>query len=289
MYSLFIPYHEVTSDTPDPGSSGPGGSCPSSIIYCLRNPCQLCAGVTGGGSATPVYPSTIEELIAYLTDPSPQNIVIERTFDFVGSEGTKTYSACNAYACSPSEGGQALLNTLDGCGSLATYEVTLDAAGVEGINVASDKTLVGLGINTVLNGKGLRFVGVSNIIIQNIEITNLNPQYVWGGDAFVFSDTDLIWIDRVTTSSLGRQHYSFGQSSDNGVTISNSFINGVTEHSATCDGHTYWGLELVGSSDQITFYSKSLRKISLQDTRDQKQPMAIKKIMSTIPPVAAAL
>jgi pectin lyase len=70
--------------------------------------------------------------------------------------------------------------------------VTLDAAGVEGINVASDKTLLGLDVNTVLNGKGLRFVGVSNIIIQNIEITNLNPQYVWGGDAFVFSDTDLI-------------------------------------------------------------------------------------------------
>jgi pectin lyase len=131
-------------------------------------------------------------LIAYLTDPSPQNIVIEGTFDFVGSEGTKTYSACKAYACSPSEGGQALLNTLGGCGSLATYEVTLDAAGVEGINVASDKTLLGLDVNTVLNGKGLRFVGVSNIIIQNIEITNLNPQYVWGGDAFVFSDTDLI-------------------------------------------------------------------------------------------------
>jgi pectin lyase len=126
--------------------------------------------------------------------------------------------------------------------------------------------LVGLGTNTVLNGKGLRFVDLSNIIIQNIEITNLNPQYVWGGDAFVFSDTDLIWIDHVTTSSLGRQHYSFGQSSDNGVTISNSFINGATEHSATCDGHTYWGLELVGSSDQITFYSKSSRKISLQDT-----------------------
>ncbi|OJJ76723.1 hypothetical protein ASPBRDRAFT_117133 [Aspergillus brasiliensis CBS 101740] len=212
------------------------------------------AGVTGGGDATPVYPTTIDELKEYLTSSSPQNIVIEGTFDFVGSEGTETLQACNIYDCTPDNGGQALLNTLSGCGDTSTYDVTIDVAGVEGINVASDKTLVGKGTDAVLNGKGLRFVGVSNIIIQNIEITNLNPKYVWGGDALVFSDTNQIWIDHVTTSSLGRQHYSFGEESDNAITISNSFINGKTDYSATCDGHTYWGLELVGSSDLITFY-----------------------------------
>ncbi|GCB18967.1 probable pectin lyase E [Aspergillus awamori] len=212
------------------------------------------AGVTGGGDATPVYPTTIDELKEYLTSSSPQNIVIEGTFDFVGSEGTKTYQACNIYDCTPDNGGQAILNTLGGCGDTSTYDVTIDVAGYQGINVASDKTLVGKGTGAVLNGKGLRFVGVSNIIIQNIEITNLNPKYVWGGDALTFSDTNQIWIDHVTTSSLGRQHYSFGQESDNAITISNSFINGKTDYSATCDGHTYWGLELVGSSDQITFY-----------------------------------
>ncbi|GKZ17806.1 hypothetical protein AbraIFM66951_001068 [Aspergillus brasiliensis] len=212
------------------------------------------AGVTGGGDATPVYPTTIDELKEYLTSSSPRNIVIEGTFDFVGSEGTETLQACNIYDCTPDNGGQALLNTLSGCGDTSTYNVTVDVAGVEGINVASDKTLVGKGTDAVLNGKGLRFVGVSNIIIQNIEITNLNPKYVWGGDALVFSDTNQIWIDHVTTSSLGRQHYSFGEESDNAITISNSFINGKTDYSATCDGHTYWGLELVGSSDLITFY-----------------------------------
>ncbi|KAH8705431.1 polysaccharide lyase family 1 protein [Talaromyces proteolyticus] len=211
------------------------------------------SGATGGGSAATVYPTTIAELKEYLTSSEPQNIVISGTFDFVGSEGTSTYSACNVYACTPSSGGQALLNTLGGCGSLSTYSVKLDTAAITGIPVKSDKTLVGRD-NAVLNGKGLRFAGVSNIIIQNIEITNLNPEYVWGGDAFVFSDTSNIWIDHVTTSSLGRQHYSFGQSASDGITISNSFINGKTGHSASCDGHTYWGLELVGSSDQITFY-----------------------------------
>lgn len=229
-------------------------SAQSSIV--TGTPIGFASGVTGGGDAAAVYPTTIDELITYLTDPSPQNIVIEGTFDFVGSEGTATYPACDAYSCTPDNGGQALLNTLEGCGSSTLYDVTLDAAGMEGINVASDKTLVGLGTDTVLNGKGLRFVGVSNIIVQNIAITNLNPQYVWGGDAIVFSDTSTIWVDHVTTSSLGRQHYSFGQESDEAITISNSYIDGQTDYSATCDGHTYWTLELVGSGDRITFYRK---------------------------------
>lgn len=149
-------------------------------------------GVTGGGTAATVYPTTIAELKTYLTSSSPQNIVISGAFNFAGSEGTSTYEACNTYTCTPADGGQALLNTLGGCSGYTTYDVTLDTAAYEGINVASDKTLVGTGTNTVLNGKGLRFVGVSNIIIQNIEITNLNPEYVWGGDAIVFSKTSQI-------------------------------------------------------------------------------------------------
>jgi pectin lyase len=47
---------------------------------------------------------------------------------------------------------------------------------MEGITVASNKTLIGEGSSGVLRGKGLHMInGVSNIIIQNIEITYLNP------------------------------------------------------------------------------------------------------------------
>ncbi|TGO91998.1 hypothetical protein BPOR_0013g00290 [Botrytis porri] len=223
----------------------------SSIVK--GTPMGMASAVTGGGSAAVVYSTTIEQLKAYLTSDEPQNIVISGAFNFVGSEGTTPLTACNNYPCTPSNGGQALLNTLGGCGSSPTYSVSVDTAGYQGINVKSQKTLVGKN-GATLNGKGLRFIGVSNIIIQNIAITNLNPKYVWGGDALTFSDTNNIWIDHVTTSSLGRQHYSFGTGANNAVTISNSFINGKTDHSASCDGHTYWGLELVGSGDQITFY-----------------------------------
>jgi pectin lyase len=42
-----------------------------------------------------------------------------------------------------------------------------DNAGVLGITVASDKTLLGYGSTGIIKGKGLRIVsGASNIIIQ---------------------------------------------------------------------------------------------------------------------------
>lgn len=166
-------------------------------------PIGFASSATGGGSATTVYPTTVAQLKAYLTSSDPQNIVISGTFNFAGTEGTSTYSACNAYPCAPSAGGQALLNTLGGCGSTSTYSVSIDTAAYQGINVKSDKTLVGKN-GATLNGKGLRFVGVSNIIIQNIAITNLNPQYVWGGDAISISDSKNIWIDHVTVSHIPR-------------------------------------------------------------------------------------
>ncbi|KAJ7904314.1 polysaccharide lyase family 1 protein [Mycena olivaceomarginata] len=185
-------------------------------------PVGFASGTTGGGTVAAV-------------------IVISGTFNFAGSEGTQALTACNAYACTPSNGGQALLNTLNGC-TQPTYGVTIDTAAYQGINVASDKTLVGTN-GATLNGKGLRFVNVNNIIIQNIKIQNLNPQYVWGGDAITLSGTNNIWIDHVTTSNLGRQHYFVWPHCQHG-----------TPNSATCNGHSYWGLELVGGGDFITFY-----------------------------------
>ncbi|KAJ4419807.1 hypothetical protein N0V82_004742 [Gnomoniopsis sp. IMI 355080] len=223
----------------------------SSVV--TGTPMGFAAAATGGGDVDPVYPTTIDELKTYLTSADPQVIVIDGTFNFQGSEGSTVEQACNSYSCTPEEGGQALLNTLDGCGDYALYDVTVDTAAMEGINVASDKTLVGTN-NAVLYGKGLRFVGVSNIIIQNVAITNLNPQYVWGGDALTFADCSLIWIDHVATSYLGRQHYAFGQNPDASITVSNSYLNGYTSNSATCDNHTYWAMEMVGTDDTITWY-----------------------------------
>ncbi|KAJ6479344.1 hypothetical protein DFH09DRAFT_1341704 [Mycena vulgaris] len=78
--------------------------------------------------------------------------------------------------------------------------------------IVSDKTLIGLGINIKLIGKGLRFVGGSNI---NLRTSGVEMQ----SSCLATSN---IWIDHVTISLLGRQHNSFGQGPSDLVTVSNS-------------------------------------------------------------------
>lgn len=220
-------------------------------------------GVTGGGSATAVYPTTTAELVSYLGDSSARVIYLSQTFDFTGTEGTTTETGCapwgTASAC------QLAINQNGWCDNYQadapSVSVTYDNAATLGITVKSNKSLIGVGSAGIIKGKGLRLVsGVSNIIIQNIHITDLNPQYVWGGDAITLDDVDMVWIDHVTTSLIGRQHIVLGEDASNKVTISNSFIDGRTSWSATCDGYHYWGLYFTGSNDVRPPFATKLQR-----------------------------
>ncbi|KAI9651254.1 hypothetical protein NHQ30_001292 [Ciborinia camelliae] len=213
-------------------------------------------GVTGGGSVAAVYPTTTAELVSYLGDSSPRNIVLTKTFDFRGTEGTTTASGCapwgTAAACQLAiNGGTDWCDTDEPSAPKAT--VTYDNAGILGILVGSNKSLIGQGSAGIIQGKGLRIVsGASNVIIQNIKIEEINPKYVWGGDAITINDADMVWIDRVTTYHIARQHIVLGTLASNRVTISNNYLNGLSDYSATCNGYQYWGYYFDGSSDLVT-------------------------------------
>ncbi|CAG8025610.1 unnamed protein product [Penicillium salamii] len=223
------------------------------------------SSATGGGSATPVYPSSTDELVSYLGDSEARVIVLSKTFDFTDTEGTTTTTGCQPWgtgsAC------QVAINKDDWCTNYqpdaATTSVTYNKAGMLGITVGSNKSLIGEGSKGAIKGRGLRMVsGAENVIIQNIAVTDINPQYVWGGDAITVNEADLIWIDHVTTARIGRQHYVLGTEADNRVSITNNYINGESDWSATCDGHHYWNVYLDGSSDKVTFKGNYLYKTS---------------------------
>ncbi|KAK4109244.1 polysaccharide lyase family 1 protein [Canariomyces notabilis] len=222
-------------------------------------------GVTGGGSATPVYPKTNAELVSYLGDSQARVIYLDRTFDFTGTEGTAKETGCAPWGTASNC--QTAINKNSWCDNYQPnapkVTVNYDKAGILGITVKSNKSIIGVGSKGIIKGKGLRMVsGVKNIIIQNIHITNLNPQYVWGGDAITIDNADLIWIDHVTTSLIGRQHVVLGNNASNRVTISNCKFDGNTSWSATCDGYHYWGLYFTGSNDMITFKNNYITKMS---------------------------
>ncbi|KAF3014703.1 hypothetical protein E8E14_006361 [Neopestalotiopsis sp. 37M] len=163
----------------------------TSLPSVVGSPEGFASGVTGGGDATPVYPADTDELMALLGSDEPQVIVLNRTYDFVGTEGTTTALGCAPFG-TIEEGCQMAINTLNYCGDNANVTITYDNAAGNPIYVHSNKTLIGLGSSGIIRGKGLYMTGVSNIIIQNIHITDLNAMFVWGGDALTMYGTDLL-------------------------------------------------------------------------------------------------
>ncbi|KAE8308069.1 pectin lyase fold/virulence factor [Aspergillus transmontanensis] len=80
------------------------------------------------------------------------------------------------------------------------WQSTWYTAAVTGMNVASNKPILGDGNKGIIKVKGLRFNnGVSNIIFQNVQNSDLNPEYVWG------ERSDLIWDSIVVTHRSSRQ------------------------------------------------------------------------------------
>jgi pectin lyase len=159
-------------------------------------------GTTGGGSAACAVPSSVAQLKTWLTDSIARCIVLDKEFNFKNTEGTTTATGCrpSSNKC-PGAGGQDAINSASWCtngnaGAGATsIQVKYDTAGVTPINLGSNKSIIGVGSKGVIRGKGLRMAnGAKNVIIQNIHITELNPQYIWGGDAITLDGADQVWI-----------------------------------------------------------------------------------------------
>ncbi|RBQ95471.1 hypothetical protein VDGD_07144 [Verticillium dahliae] len=209
-------------------------------------------GVTGGGSAKAVTPTSASELAKLLADDVPRTIVINKTWDFTGSKATG--SGCDRKSCSAKNGGQLYLGTLScgGSDNVAVSSIKYDKAGLEPLIVGSNKSIIGSGAG-VLNGKGLQIKkNAKNVIIQGFEIRNLNPGIVWGGDAIdLKGGNDGVWIDHMKISLVGRMfivtHYDGSR-----VTVSNSEFDGQTTTSASCNGDHYWTMMFYGKGDRVT-------------------------------------
>ncbi|KAF7948003.1 hypothetical protein EAE96_009071 [Botrytis aclada] len=208
-------------------------------------------GVSGGGSAVAAAPSDIAQLKQWLADSTPQVILINKTHNFVGTEGELTASGCYQSGCAPANGGQDYIGTIS-CTGDNKISTTYDAAGPTALDVGSSKTILGVGSAGVIAGKGLRIPATStNIIIQNVHFTNINPGHVWGGDAISLEGSRGVWIDHCKFSLIGRQmivsHFAASQ-----FTISNCEFYGTTTTSATCNANHYWTMMINGPGDLLT-------------------------------------
>ena len=75
------------------------------------------------------------------------------------------------------------------------FEGTIKTTDERDIDVASDKTIIGLGGRAVLDGIGFRADGVSNVVIRGFTIRNAHQ------DAIAFRSSHHVWVDHC---DLGR-------------------------------------------------------------------------------------
>ncbi|KAK7408460.1 hypothetical protein QQX98_009387 [Neonectria punicea] len=221
-------------------------------------------GVTGGGDATAAAPSSVEELASWLSDDTARVILIDQEYDFTGT--TATDNGCDRISCSVDNGGQLYLGDLS-CGAsddnVAVSSITYDTAGPSALPVGSNKSILSSNGQGVLKGKGLSLQsGASNVIIQGVEFTDINPGIVWGGDALDFQGgNDGVWVDHCKFSQVGRMfvvsHYTGSR-----FTLSNNDFDGTTTTSATCNGNHYWGMMFIADGDQVTLDKNYFHEMS---------------------------
>ncbi|CAE7144453.1 unnamed protein product [Rhizoctonia solani] len=163
-------------------------------VWAVGSPFGFATGTTGGNGAAQAVPTSAAQLKSWLEDNVTRNILLDRTYDFTNTEGKVTEKGCRPWSCSPNP--QLSLSGNGWCGSNPlNVDVTYNKASTSGIRVKSNKTILGKGKAGWIKGKGLLLSGVSNVIIQNIRISELNPQYVWGGDALYIDNSSKIWVD----------------------------------------------------------------------------------------------
>jgi len=232
------------------------------------SPIGFARGVTGGAGGNTVRVSTAEDLRRELcrssdgngcTDAEPRIIEIASTIDLTDTEGTATAPGCFATgvcADSATVKTEITLTVYDWqksyCSGKATTRYSYKVAGLRGLLVGSNKTIIGMGATAGLKGKGLTLQGgVSNIIVRNLSITDINEGMVWGGDALTIASAKRVWIDHDRFARIGRQFVAMGSGDGKAViddiTLSNNEFDGRSAWSARCTGRHYWNMLAYGN------------------------------------------
>ncbi|KAJ6070144.1 hypothetical protein N7499_012031 [Penicillium canescens] len=214
----------------------------------------MATGTTRGGSATPAAPSNTAQLELWLADDTPRVILIDKTFDFTSNLGTTTSAGCYQ-AYDVFHGGQDYIGTLSCSGSTMTAvsSITYNAAGASPLTVNSNKSIVGVGSKGIIQGRGLRLNGASNVIIQNVYIYNINPHRTYWSATYNnehYWTLLLIGAKDYYTFSGNYLHHLSGRAphygtSNNGATnvfhAVNNYFEDMTGHAFDIEANT-WSL-----------------------------------------------
>ncbi|UXH76425.1 right-handed parallel beta-helix repeat-containing protein [Roseateles amylovorans] len=244
------------------------------------------AGVTGGAGGEVVDVSTPAQLKSALCDryngstcidSTPRVIRVLGVIDFINTEGSTTGKAC-AYSsnnCAVNGKQEKILDWNSYCSGRQLFDLTYDTAGGTPLRVGSNKTIVGVGKNAGIKGKGFYLRdGVSNIIIRNLSLTDINDGVIWGGDAITIDGASDVWIDHNYFARIGRQMIVTGWGPADRVTISNNVLDGTTDYGHFCDGRSYWFMLLIAEGQTITIIGNKIYNSSGRSPEVGRSPWA---------------
>lgn len=235
------------------------------------------AGTTGGGQTTDIVTvHTKADLVRELcrtygstglcTDNAPRVIKLTEVIDFTGSENQEMDSVCYpGKVCTAPYKNEALI-PLDAndhrCDGLPMKTIAVDLAGKKPLVVGSNKTVLGVGANAGLKGKGLQLNTVSNVIIQNLTISDINNGIIFGGDAITITNSHHVWINHNRIANIGRQMLVSHLGATTNITISWNIFDGNNVYSPNCNGQHYFNLLMAGSPATITLSNNWFKNVS---------------------------
>jgi pectate lyase len=253
----------VTALTSGPARGiGTGSKADTTAIFRMRfyipanwsasKPYGFGSAVTGGQGGATVTVTTPSQLAAAVAGNTATVIRVSGTIDFTGSEGSISNTCCYVQQCKTGQS-EYITNGQGQCDGQSTFTCTYDKAGTTPLSVGSNKTIIGVGPNATIKGKGFILGnGVSNVIIRNLNITSINPQVVWGGDAIDLGGAKNVWIDHNHISLIARQFIVTHFNPNPNITISYNDMDGNTPYSGTCNGAHYYVYLIGGTGDTIT-------------------------------------
>jgi pectate lyase len=241
---------------------GTAGAGPKSLVTGFASTASNgLTTTTGGGNAAPNTVTTCDDLRKYLSDAQARVIEIPSGTTLDCRTAPRTQQACELQ-CSKDAATPVFWRIPVGdmtCTSLADTngDGTLDIPAGKLVNkerrevsmkVGSNKTLRGLGSGATLLGVSLSIEKQSNIIVQNLKISEINPDLVEAGDGITINESHHVWVDHCELSMIsdGYLDIRYGSSA---VTVSHNRIVGKNQY--VCGGQHHY-ISLV-SDAEVTF------------------------------------
>ena len=231
-------------------SATPSGSTSSVTGFAGVSGSDGLATTTGGAGGSTVTVTSCSALKTALASSSAMTIQIPNntTIDCKtsGTSATACTLACPSYQDDGKYTYRIPTSTIS-CADLGAVGTATVYKYDQKLPVASNKTLIGLGANSVLKGGSLVIDQVKNVIVKNLTITDINPHLIEADDGITIKNASHVLVDHVGFSKISDGHVDINDSQN--ITVSYNHFDGYNNY--VCANQHWYTSAVVDS--QVTY------------------------------------